>query len=179
MTTATDDRLGQVRRRLAGLEVDVQQGAASARPRMQRYIDGVRRAEASARAALRERAAAVDESLEHLHNELELATHRVAAEFAPTAEQFRAEVEAELHRWDVVLDRMQARAAARLLHDRERAEAVIADLRRNRLAIGESLSELSAAAGSGWHDTGDRVLLQFDDLRGRADAASWRDGGDP
>ena len=178
MATATDDRLREVRRRIARLESDAQHVTAASRSRMRQYVDGVLLAEEAARAALHERAAAEDESLEHLHNELDLATHRVAAEFAKTAEEFRDEVEAELQRWDVILDRMQAKAAARAHPARERAEAVIAALRQRRLAIGESLNDLRMTAGSGWHDTRNRVLLQLDELKRSADVAAWRHGDD-
>ena len=113
MPTATNERLGEVRRRIARLEVEAQRGAADQKSRMQPYIDTLRRDEESALASVRERAAAVDERLEQLDNELELAEHRVAAEFAETEDQFNDALEAELHRWDAYFERMQARAAAR------------------------------------------------------------------
>ena len=84
MATATNDRLGEARRRIARLEVETRRGPADAKPRMQQYIDTLRRDEESARASARERAAAVDDRLEQLENELELAEHRVAGEFAAT-----------------------------------------------------------------------------------------------
>jgi DNA anti-recombination protein RmuC len=172
MPTATDDRLSEVRGRIARLEVTAQQGTAAARHQVRQYVDSVLRAERSARAAVHERAAAVDGSLEHLHNELALATHRVAAEFATTAEEFRDAVDAKLRRWDVVLDRKQANAAARTPPARERAEAVIAELRQHRLAIEEDLADARETAGSGWLDTKSRVLQQLDELKRKADAAS-------
>ena len=174
MATATNERLGEVRRRIARLEVQAQQGTADATSRIQQYIDTLRRDEESARASARERAAAVDERLVQLDNELELAEHRVAAEFAATEEQFAGAVEAELHRWDSYLARMQAKAAAKSGAGRERAETVIADLRQQRLSIGKSLSDVGRAAGEDWHDAKTRVLAELDDLKSNADAA-WRD----
>lgn len=173
MATATNERFGEVRRRIARLEVEAQRGTADAKSRMQRYIDTLRRDEESARASARERAAAVDARLEQLDNELELAEHRVAAEFAATEEQFTGAIDAELHRWDAYLDRMQATAAANSGAARERAETAIADLRRRRVSIGQSLSDAGTAAGEDWHDAKTRVLAELDDLKTNADA-TWR-----
>jgi hypothetical protein len=174
MATATDERLGEVRRRIARLEADVQRGTADAKSRMHRYIDTLRREEESARASALERAVAVEERLEQLDNELELAEHRVAAEFAATKEQFTAAIDAELHRWDAYLARMQANAAAQTGAARERAEAAVTDLRQRRVSIGKSLSDIGTAAGEGWRGAKARVLAELDDLKTKADAA-WRD----
>ena len=176
MATATNERLGEVRRRIARLEVQAERGTADAKSRMQRYIDTLRREEESARAAAHERAAAVDARLEQLDNELELAEQRVAAEFAATEEQFAEAIKAELHRWDAYLARMQAWAATKSGAARERAEAAIADLRQRRVSIGKSLSDVGTAAGNGWRGSKARVLAELDDLKSKADAA-WRDQG--
>jgi DNA repair exonuclease SbcCD ATPase subunit len=174
MATATNERLGEAHRRIARLEAEAQRGTADAKSRMQRYIDTLRREEESARASARERAAAVDERLEHLDNELEIAEHRVAAEFAATEEQFADAIEAELHRWDTYLDRMQAKAATKSGAARERAEAAIADLRQRRVSIGESLTEVGTVADDDWYDAKSRVLAKLDELKSHADA-TWRD----
>lgn len=173
MATATNERLGEVSRRIARLEVQAQRGTADAKSRMQRYLDTLRREEESARVSARERAAAVDARLEQLDNELELAEHRVAAEFATTEEQFADAIDAELDRWDAYLDRMQAKAAAKSGAARERAETAIADLRQRRISIGKSLSDVGTAAGNGWHGAKTRVLAELDDMKTKADTA-WR-----
>ena len=177
MASATDERLGEVRRRIARLEVQAQRATADAKSRMQRYIDTLRRDEETARASERVRAAAVDTRLEQLDNELELAEHRVAAEFAATNEQFTVAIEAELHRWDAYLDRMQAKAAAKSGAARERAEAAVADLRQRRVSINKSLSDVGTAAGNGWHVAKTRVLAELDDLKSKADTAGHDKGG--
>jgi hypothetical protein len=174
MATATNHDLGEVRRRIARLEVAAQRGDADAKSRMQRYIDTVRRDEESARASARERAAAVDERLRQLENELELAEHRVAAEFAATKDEFAGEISAELRRWGTYLDRMQAKAATKSGAARESDEAAIADLRERHLAIGKSLAGVGTVAGEHWHGAKSRVLAELDDLKSKADAA-WRD----
>ena len=100
----------------------------------------------------------------------------MAAEFAETEEQFTGAIEAELHRWDAYLARMQANAAAKSGAARERAEAAIADLRQRRVSIDKSLSDVGTAAGNGWRGAKTRVLAELDDLKSKADAA-WRDEG--
>ena len=176
MATTTNEHLGEVRRRIDRLEVKAQLGSVEAKSRMQRYIEPLRRGEESARASAREREAAIDETLEQLDNELELAEHRVAAEFAATQNQFAEALEAELRRWDTYLDRMQAKAAAKTGAARERAVAESADLRQRRGSIGKSLPHVGTAAGGGWRDAKTRVLAELDDLKNKADAA-WRDKG--
>ena len=174
MATATNERLGEVRRRIARLEVQAQRGTADAKSRMQQYLDTLRLEEEAARTSALERAAAVDERLEQLDNELELAEHRVAAEFATTEDQFTGAIEAELRRWDAYLARMQTRAATRSGAARERAESAIADLRQRRVSIDKSLSDVGTASGNGWHGAKTRVLAELDDLKSKADAA-WQE----
>ena len=105
-----------------------------------------------------ERAAAVDERLEQLDNELELAEHRLAAEIATTQEQFAGAIEAELNRWDAYLARMQAKAAAqagagaRARRGGDRRAAAAARLNR------QSLAAAGTAAGENWRDAKTRVL---------------------
>ena len=171
MATTTSEHLGEVRRRIDRLEVKAQLASAAAKSRMQRYIEPLRREEESARASARERAAAIDETLEQLDNELELAEHRVAAEFAATVNRFRDALEAELHRLDAYLNRMQTKAAAKTGAARERAaEAEIAELRQRRVSIGKSLTHVGTTA-SGWRDAKRRVLTELDELKNEADAA--------
>jgi hypothetical protein len=173
MATTTNEHLGDVRRRIDRLEVKAQLGTAEGKSRMQQYIETLRRDEESARASAHERAAAVEERFEQLDNELELAEHRVAAEFAETEDQFNDALEGELHRWDAYLDRMQTKAAAESGAERKRAEAAVADLRQRRVSIGKSHSDVGAAAGEGWHGEKVRVLAELDELKTKADAA-WR-----
>jgi hypothetical protein len=174
MATTTNEHLGEVHRRIDRLEVKALLGTADGKSRMQRYIETLRRDEESARASARERAAAVEARLEQLDNELELAEHRVAAEFAETEDRFNAALEAELQRWDAYLNRMQTKAAAETGAERERAEAAVTDLRQRRVSIGKGLSDVGTAAGEGWRGAKARVLAELDDLKTTADTA-WRD----
>ncbi len=171
MSTATEERLHEARRRIAGLEARAQEGTTGARSRIQRYIDAVRRDAQAARDAARTEARAVGERFEQLDSSLELAEHRVAAELAPTRDQFTGALEAELRRWDAYLDRMQTKAAAKTGVAREHAEAVIADLRQHRLSIGAHVNAIGTAAGDGWRDAKSHALAELDELKTKADTA--------
>lgn len=173
MVTATEERLREVRRRIARLEARAQEGTADARSRMQRYVDAVCRDEQVARDSARTEARAVGERLEQLDTSLELAEHRIAAELALTEEQFTGAVEAELDRWDAYLERMQTRAAEKTGVARESAEAAVADLRRQRLSIGARVGAVGVAAGDGWRDAKSHALAELDEFKTKADAA-WR-----
>ena len=171
MSTATEEHLREAHHRIASLEARAQEGAADARPRMQRYIDAVRRDEQAARDSARTEAHAVGERLEQLDTSLELAEPRVAAELAPTREQLKGALEAQLHRWDTYLDRVQTEAAGRAGVAREHAEATVTDLRQRRLSIGAHVSALGTAAGDGWRDVKSRALNELDELKTKADTA--------
>ncbi|MFD1507067.1 hypothetical protein FE374_03445 [Georgenia yuyongxinii] len=174
MATATEERLSDVRRRIARLEVRAQEGTANARSRMQRYVDALHGDEEAARASGRTEAAAVAGRLEQLDISLEIAEHRMAAELAATEEQFTGAVEAELHRWDAYLDRMQTKAATKTGVARDRAEAAIADLRQRRLAIGARVAAAGTATDDGWRDAKTHALAELDELNAKA-ATAWRD----
>jgi hypothetical protein len=88
MATTTNEHLGEMRRRIDRLEVKAQLGSADAKsPDAAVHRAAAARRE-SARASAPSAGAAIDETLEQLDNELELAEHRVAAEFAATQDQF-------------------------------------------------------------------------------------------
>jgi hypothetical protein len=173
MKQATHEQLATLRSRIERLEQQAHGGAASARSRMQRHLDTLREDEESAYASVQRGGSDVDQQLEQLENGLGIAEHRVAAELADDRRQFTAAVEAELDGWDRCIERMQAIAATRTGAARERAEQVIADLRRRRIAAAESLAGVRAATGEEWRGAKKRVLAALDELTRKADAA-WR-----
>jgi hypothetical protein len=140
---------------------------------MQRHLEKLRRDEEAARASATTPAAAVDEKIEELGHELDMAEHRLDAELADDARSFAQAVEAELDGWDAWLDRLQAKAAAKTGAARTRAEETIADLRRRRLAVAESLAGVRAAVGDTWRDAKKRVVAGLDELKRKAD--DWKD----
>jgi hypothetical protein len=171
MATATDERLGALRRRIDRLEERAHSGAGATKARMGRYVDGLRQEETTAREAAHREAGAVEEKIEQLGNDLDIAEHRLSAEMADDRAHFTSWVHAVLHDWDVYLERMQAKAAEQTGAARQRVEHGIADIRRGRTAIAESLAGVSSATGETWREAKTRVLTQLDELKSKADGA--------
>jgi hypothetical protein len=140
-TTAIEERLAETGRRIDRLDARAQAGAAEARSRTQRHLDTLRQEEASARTAVRKARDAVEDKLRQLETKLDIAEHRLAAEFADDARTFADTVEAELHDWGTYLERLQMKAAtkAKAGSAREQAEAAIRELRRHRNTVAEPL----------------------------------------
>ena len=107
-------------------------GAAETRARLQDRFDRLREEEASAWAAVREKAEAVDEKVRQLEIDIAIAENRLASEMADDATSFAEAVEAELHDWDAAIERLQTRVATKAQEAREQAEAEIAELRQAR-----------------------------------------------
>jgi hypothetical protein len=175
LATAIEDRLGDLKSRIEALDARAYDGAAEATARIQRHLETLcQEDEAAEAAALRRTAeyeALYQAQLRVLNNALEIAEHHLDAEIADDRNQFVEAVEAELDDWDAFMDRMQANAAAKAGAAREASEKLIADLRRRRLAIGESLAGVRAAVGDTWRDGKKRVLAALDELKRKADAA--------
>ena len=131
-TKTTDDSLAEIRRHIDELEARADSGAAEARARLQDRFERLRQEEASAWAAVREKAEALDEKFRQLEIDISIAENRLASEMADDATSFADAVEAELHDWDAAIERLQTRAATKAENAREQAEAEIAALRRAR-----------------------------------------------
>jgi uncharacterized membrane protein HdeD (DUF308 family) len=171
MTTGTEQRLAEMRRRIDRLGAGVHESAGKARSQMQRDLAFLRRDAATARAAARRETGLVEGELEQLGNELDIAEDRLAAELADDRDEFVDALEAALGNWDIYLERMQARAATTRDRDRASLEEAIAAIRRYRTAAAERLAEVRAARDDGWHDAGTRALAALDDIERRANAA--------
>jgi DNA anti-recombination protein RmuC len=164
MATATDDRLSAMRRRINRLE-------ERAKTRMGLYVSDLKDEERSARETAHAHAGAVEEKIEQLNNDLDIAEHRLSAEMTDDRTRFTSSVEATLRGWDVYLERLQANAAERTGAARERVEHAISEIRRGRTAAAESLAGVSTATGDKWRETKTRVLAQLDELKRKADDA--------
>ncbi len=175
MATAIEDRLTELKSRIDALDARAYDGAAEATGRIQRHLETLRlQDEAAEAAALRRTAeyeALYQAQLQVLENALRIAEHHLDAENAYDRKQFVEAAEAELEEWEAFIERMQANAAAKAGAAREQSEKVVADLRRRRLAIGESLAGVRAGVGDTWRDGKKRVLAALDELKRKADAA--------
>ena len=171
-TKTTDDMLADVRRHIDELEARAGGGAAETRARLQDRFDRLRDKEASAWAAVRAKAEAVDENYRELEIDIAIAENRLASEMADDAISFARAVEAELQDWDAAIERLQTRAATKSTgSDREQAEAEIAALRQARNRAAERLTALRASSDA-WQGQKSRVVEALDELERKArDAA--------
>ena len=141
-TKTTDEMLAEIRRHIDDLEARADSGTAETRARLQDRFDVLREQEASAWAAVRERAEAVDEKFRQLEIDITIAENRLASETADDATSFAEAVEAELRDWDAAIERLQTRAATKAQDARGQAEAEIAELRQARNRAAERLTAL-------------------------------------
>ena len=163
-TKTTEDTLADIRRNIDELEARVDSGAAETQARIQDRFDRLREEEASAWAALRANAEAVDENVRQLEIDIAIAENRLASEMAADATSFAEAVEAELHDWDAAIERLQTRAATKAQSAREQAEAEIAALRQARNRAAERLTALRASSNDAWQGQKNRVTEALDDL---------------
>jgi hypothetical protein len=170
-TKTTDDMLAEIHRHIDYLQTRAESGAAETQARLQDRVDMLREQEASARAAARERAEAVDERFRQLEIDIAIAENRLASEMADDATSFAEAVEAELHDWDTAIERLQTRVATKAQDAREQAEAEIAELRQARNRAAEHLTALPASSHDGWQEQKDRVRVALDDLERNVRAA--------
>lgn len=77
---------------------------------------------------------------------------------------------AELRNWDMYLERLQVRAAARAGSARQQAEARVSELRGRRNALSQRLGEVHSATEEEWT----RIQAARDDLaRSAAEVQAW------
>ena len=144
------------------------------RARLQDTFDRLREEEASAWAAVREKAETVDEKFRQLEIDIAIAENRLASEMADDATSFAEAAEAELHDWDAAIERLQTRAATKAQNAREQAEAEIAELRQARNRAAERLTALRAASEDAWQEQKNRVTEALDDLERKVREAALK-----
>jgi hypothetical protein len=168
-TTTNDHRLAEIRRRIDRLHAFAQVGAAEDSSRIRRHLDALRREEASVLVATPEAADHVDERIGQLKTRLAVAENSVVTDVSDDWTRFAAAVEEELRSWDTYLERLQATAATRGANVRERAEAAIADVRTQRIAVYDRLEQARKDVNGAWHEQRNRVSAARDELERKAD----------
>jgi KaiC/GvpD/RAD55 family RecA-like ATPase len=166
--------LAEIHRRIEDLEAHADSGAAETQARLQYRFERLREEEASAWAAVREKAEAVDEKFRQLEIDIAIAENRLASEMADDATSFAEAVETELHDWDAAIERLQTRAATRAGNAREEAETEIAELKQARNQTAERLVALRASSYDAWQEEKDRVRTALDDLERKVRAAALK-----
>jgi chromosome segregation ATPase len=162
-TKTIDDTWAEIRRHIEELEARAESGEPRTRARLQDRLDRLRKEEAAAWEAVREKAEAVDEQFRQLEIDIAIAENRLASELADDATAFAEAAEAELHDWDAAIERLQTRAATKPQPAREQAEAEIAALRQARNRAAERLTALPASSDA-WSEQRNRSTNALDEL---------------
>ena len=171
-TTTTEDQLADVRRRIDRLQALAQAGPAAEIARIQRHLDALHQEEASVLAAARGAPDEAEEKLGQLRTRLAVAENSLVADVSDEWTSFAAAVEDELRSWDTYLERLQATAAAKAGNARERAEAAIADVRTQRIAVYDRLAQAREDVNGAWHEQRNHVSAARDELEQKADELS-------
>jgi hypothetical protein len=170
-TTTIEDQLAEIRRRIARLQVLAQAGLVAERARIQRHLDALHQEEASVLAAVHG-PDEVEEKLGQLRTRLAVAENSLAADVSNEWPTFAAAVEDELRSWDTYLERLQSTAVAKAGNARERAEAAIADIRTQRIAVYDRLAQARENVNGAWHEQRNQVSSARDELEQKADELS-------
>jgi hypothetical protein len=167
-TTTIEDPIEKARRRIDRLQAVAQIAAAADSSRIRRHLEALHREEASVLAAARETPDEVEEKLGQLRTRLAVAENSLFADVSDEWTTFAAAVEDELRSWDTYLERLQATVAAKAGNARERAEAAIADVRTQRIAVYDRLVQAHADVNGSWHEQRNQVSAARDELERKA-----------
>lgn len=173
MSTITKgQRLAEIRQRIDDLEAQVRSGPRETQERLQRRIGALLEDAEAARAAIDERTILAEQNLLDLEARVDSSAKRVSAELSGDRESFTHAVEEELDGWNVAIERLQARAAAKASSARDQAETSVAELRQARNRAAERLAEARSSTGEAWDEERKRVTAALDDLEQRAREAT-------
>ena len=173
-TTTIEDPIKDARRRIGQLEAFAHIGAGADSSRIRRHLDALHREEASVLAAARTAPDEVEEKLGQLRTRIAVAERALYADVSGGWSTYAAAVEDELRSWDIYLERLQATAAANAWNARERAEAAIAEVRSQRIAVYDRLAQARANVNGAWHEQRNHVSAARDQLELMADKLSAR-----
>ncbi len=169
--TTIKDPIEDARRRIDRLHTFANSGVAPDSSRIRRHLDALHREEASALAAAREAPETIEEKLGQLRTRLAVAEKAMVADISEEWTTFAAAVEDELRSWGVYLERVQA-TAAKAGNARERAEAAIADVRTERIAVHDRLTQARTDVNAAGHEQMSLVSAARDELARKADGLS-------
>jgi hypothetical protein len=169
LATMADDRLAELGRRIDGLDASAHAGTQPASRVIRRRVIGLRKGEASARAAVHDAAASIEESVLALETKINLAEQAAAVDLAEDMDEFLGASVKELHSWGVYLERLQVRVATAAGHRRAQAELAIGELRRCRNIFGAGLGEAAQSTSrDAWREVRGQVQVARDELESRA-----------
>jgi hypothetical protein len=169
MSTITEDPIEDARRRIDRLHAFAHSDAVADSSRIRRHLEALHRVEASVLAAAREAPEEIEEKLGQLRTRLAVAENALVADVSEEWTTFAKAVEDELRNWSIYLERVQATAAAKAGDARERAEAEIADVRTERIAVHDRLVQAREDVDEAWHEQRSYVSAARDELERKAD----------
>ena len=193
MSTKTDSRLDEMRRRIGELEAKAQAAGDKAKHSIEGQVAALREHEAAARAAAREAHearmenvaaheeaaeaklqqadAAADAKAEQLQTRLKAAEDAISAELAEDRQAFSDAMHAYLDDFKRLSTELNEKAKTMSGSAREQAEAAISDIRRRRDAVAEQLAHVGAASGERWRESKASVAAARAELERKADEA--------
>ena len=167
-TTTIKDPIQDARRRIDRLHAFAHSGVAADSSRIRRHLDALHREEALVLAADPDAPEEIEERLGQLRTRLAVAETALVADISEEWTTFAAAVEDELRSWGIYLERLQA-TAAKAGNARERAEAAIADVRTERIAVHDRLAQARKDVNGAWHEQRSHVSAARDELGRKAD----------
>jgi hypothetical protein len=193
MSTKTDDRLDEARRRIGELEAN----ARAAGDRTQQAVKGqataLRDHEAAARTAAREAhearkqsvvahtAAASDKidqldeaadaKVEQLRTRVASAEHALAAELAEDRQSFTDAMNAYLNDFKELSGELSEKAKTKAGSARDQAKAAISEIQRRRDTVAERVEQARTASGERWRESKASVAAARAELERKADEA--------
>jgi hypothetical protein len=167
-TTTIKEPIEDARRRIDRLHAFAHSGAGADSARIRRHLDALLREEASVHAAARMAPEEIEEKLGQLRTRLAVAENAALADISDEWPAFATAVADELRSWGIYLERVQA-TAAKADDARERAEAAIADVRTQQIAVHDRLAQADASVNGTWHEQRNHVSAARDELERKAD----------
>ena len=167
-TAMIKDPIEDARRRIDRLHAFAHSGAVADSARIRRHLEALLREEASLQAAAHMAPEEIEEKLGQLRTRLAVAENSLVADVSDEWTTFAAAVEDELRSWDTYLERLQATAAVEAGKARERAEAAIADVRTQRIAVYDRLLQARAEVNGASHVQRNDVSSARDELERKA-----------
>ena len=154
--------------RIEIIEADVRD-SRDEKSRIDRRMEALRKAHASARAAARTAGSRFEYALEEFGTKLSIAEHRRAAEVARGRDAFVRSVEAELDAWDSYLEQLQKRREAGAADGSD--EVSISELRLRRDEVARRLGDVRTAPDGVWRERREGVFQALDELNDAAGTA--------
>jgi hypothetical protein len=133
-------------------------------------IAELQKLEASALAAAHTAAASLEENMLELEMRVNMAEQALGEDLAEDQDEFLGALMAELHSWDLYLERLQVKVATKAGDCRDDGEGAIRELRRHRNTLGGHLAEVTSGPATAWRQVRQQVRVARHELESRVAA---------